>query len=476
MSAHLPDAEERFGTDEPFETEERFESDEPFETTERPPVVAVVGRPNVGKSTLVNRIIGQRAAVVEDVPGVTRDRVSYRTEWNGRVFDIVDTGGWMPDATGLTGQIAVQVDIALDMCDAVLFVVDASVGVTNEDLAVVRRLRNRALPILLVANKSDDLRGEWGASELWSLGLGEPHPVSALHGRGSGDLLDALVAILPAQSRQAAGVATAARLTLVGRPNVGKSSLLNALAGGTRAIVDAVAGTTVDPVDEEVDIAGTGYVIVDTAGIRRRVARASGTEYYASVRTRMALEQADLALFVLDGSEPLTDQDRRLLTMIEESGRALVIVVNKWDLVDDERRLAWEREFAVALQSVSWAPRVNLSALTGWHIGRLGVAIASALAGWRTRIPTGELNAVLAEAVASHPHPIRGGRQPRILYATQASSAPPTVVLFTTAQLDDTYLRFIERRLREEFGFAGSPVRLTVRQRSRRDRGPTLSG
>lgn len=432
-------------------------------------VVAVVGRPNVGKSTLVNRIIGQRSAVVEDVPGVTRDRVSYRTEWNGRAFDIVDTGGWLPGADGMTGRIAEQVAVALDLCDAVLFVVDASVGISNEDLAVVRQLRQRSLPVLLVANKVDDARGEWDASELWSLGIGEPHPVSALHGRGSGDLLDALVAILPAQSRHRSRGPVHARLALLGRPNVGKSSLLNAMAGEHRVVVDPVAGTTVDPVDEVVSIAGTPYVIVDTAGIRRRLPRASGTEFYASLRTRVALEQADLAMLVLDGSEPLSDQDRRLLTLVEESGRAMVLIVNKWDLVDDERRLAWDRAFDGDLQSVSWAPRVNLSAATGWHLNRLAAALSTALAGWRARVPTGELNAILAEVSAGHPHPVRGGRQPRILYATQATTCPPTIVLFTTGALADTYLRFLERRLREHFGFEGSPVRLAVRQRTRRD-------
>jgi GTP-binding protein len=325
-------------------------------------------------------------------------------------------------------------------------------------------------PVILVANKVDDARTETEATSLWSLGLGEPHPVSALHGRGSGDLLDAILAALPTVSDNAEVEAGPHRVALLGKPNVGKSSLLNALAGEERAVVDAVAGTTVDPVDELVELAGEPWRFVDTAGIRRRAKEASGSEYYATLRTQSALDKAEVALVLIDASQPLTEQDTRIVSMVVDSGRALVIAYNKWDLIDEERRYYLEREIERELVRVPWAPRVNISATTGRHVDRLVPAMRRSLEGWTTRIPTARLNAFLGRLVAEHPHPVRGGKQPRVLFATQASTRPPTFVLFASGRLDPGYVRYVERRLREDFGFEGSPVHVNVKVREKRRR------
>ena len=434
------------------------------------PVLAVVGRPNVGKSTLVNRILGRREAVVEDVPGVTRDRVPYDADWNGRAFTIVDTGGWDPDARGLAERIAAQAEVAAQLAYAVLFVVDATVGITDADEAVVRILRTTKKPVILAANKVDDQRGELEAAGLWNLGLGQPYPVSALHGRGSGDLLDAILDALPEAPADQEVVGGPRRVAIVGKPNVGKSSLLNRLAGEDRVVVDDVSGTTVDPVDELVVLGGRTWRFIDTAGIRKRVREASGHEYYASLRTNTAIERAEVAVMIVDASQPLTEQDTRIISSVAETGRALVIAFNKWDLVDDERRYYLEREIDRELVQVPWAPRINVAAKTGWHVDRLVRALDSALEGWETRIGTGALNAFLGRLVAEHPHPVRGGKQAKILFGTQASVAPPTFILFTSGKLEASYLRFIERRLREEFGFVGSPIHIMQRPREKRRR------
>ena len=437
------------------------------EPAELLPVVAVVGRPNVGKSTLVNRILGRREAVVEDVPGVTRDRVTYRATWSGRDFMLLDTGGWDKDAVGRAASVSEQAERAMREADVVMFLVDATVGPTAADEQVVPLLRATDKPVILVANKVDNAAAETEAASLWSLGLGEPHPVSALHGRGSGDLLDTVLSLLPDEG-QPVPDSGLRRIALIGKPNVGKSSLLNRLAGDTRTVVHDVAGTTVDPVDEVVDIDGTPWLFVDTAGIRRRVRESSGHEYYASLRTQGALERAELGVVVIDASEPLAEQDQRIISMVVESGRALVLAFNKWDLIDDERRYYLEREYDRDLHQVAWAPRVNVSALTGRRVDRLTVALEAALDGWGTRIGTGRLNAFFKELIAAHPHPVRGGKQPRILFGTQAGTQPPTFVLFTTGFLEAGYRRFIERRLREEFGFVGSPIRVQLRVRTKR--------
>jgi GTP-binding protein len=436
------------------------------------PVVAVVGRPNVGKSTLVNRILGSRQAVVQDVPGVTRDRVTYDANWRGRAFTLVDTGGWEPAIEGtasLAARVAGQARVAVDAADAVLFVVDAVVGVTDADDAVAAVLRRSGKPVVLAANKVDDAPGESAATSLWSLGLGEPCPVSALHGRGSGDLLDLVLGALPEAPAERLGEEGGPRrVALIGRPNVGKSSLLNKLAGQERVLVDATAGTTRDPVDELIELGGTTWRFVDTAGIRRRVRETQGADYFAALRTERALERAEVAVVMIDASDPLTEQDLRIISMVIEAGRALIIAYNKWDLVDEDRRMFLDKEIDRQLYNARWAPRVNLSAATGWHTDRLVPALERALAGWDTRVPTGRLNAWLTALVAATPPPVRGGRQPKILFATQAGVRPPHFVLFTSGFLQAGYRRFVERRLREEFGFEGSPVQVTMRLREKR--------
>ena len=435
------------------------------------PVVAVVGRPNVGKSTLVNRILGRREAVVEDVPGVTRDRVAYDATWAGRQFTVVDTGGWNPDAEGVAARIATQAELAVETADVVLFVVDVTVGATDADAAVVRVLRKAGKPVVLAVNKVDGPTAEADATALWNLGLGEPHPVSALHGRGSGDLLDAVLEALPeAPPEVLEEVGGPRRVALVGRPNVGKSSMLNKLAGQERVVVDHVAGTTVDPVDEVVALGGQEWRVIDTAGIRRRVREASGAEYFAWLRTSAAIDRAEVVIVLVDVSEPLSEQDLRLVTMVEEAGRAMVLAFNKWDLLDDERRYDLEREIDRQLTRYRWAPRVNVSARTGRGVDKLVPAMQVSLAGWETRVGTGQLNAFLGRLVAEHPHPLRGGKQPRVLFGTQADTRPPRFVLFTTGFLEAGYRRFIERRLREEFGFTGTPIDISMRVRRRRQR------
>ncbi len=436
------------------------------------PVLAVVGRPNVGKSTLVNRILGRREAVVQDTPGVTRDRVAYPADWAGRDFTLVDTGGWEVDVRGLDRSVAEQAEIAIDLADAVCLVVDATVGVTATDERIVRVLRASGKPVVLAANKVDSPLQESDAALLWSLGLGEPYAISALHGRGTGDLLDAILAALPERSAVAPAMPEGGprRVALIGRPNVGKSSLLNALTGAERVVVDEVAGTTRDPVDELLELDGRPWWFVDTAGIRRKMHRTTGADYYASIRTQAALEKAEVAMVLLDASEPLTEQDVRVVQQAIDAGRALVIVNNKWDLVDEDRQARLRAEQERDLVQIPWAPRINLSALTTWHTNRIARALDAALAGWETRIPTGRLNAFLGQLVAAHPHPLRGGKQPRILFGTQVSTRPPRFVLFTTGFLDPGYRRFIERRMREDFGFDGSPIQISVRVRERRRR------
>ncbi|MFI7441955.1 ribosome biogenesis GTPase Der [Nonomuraea indica] len=436
------------------------------------PVVAIVGRPNVGKSTLVNRIIGRREAVVEDVPGVTRDRVTYEANWRGRRFTVVDTGGWDPDATGMGLRIAEQAQVAVELADVIVFVVDATVGATDSDEVVGAVLRQSGKPVILAANKVDNQQLELEAAALWSLGLGEPHPVSALHGRSSGDLLDEMLAALPETPQQTFGTERGpARVALLGKPNVGKSSLLNKLAGEERVLVDPMAGTTRDPVDELIELGGRTWRFVDTAGIRRRDRELQGADFYAAMRTRAALERSEVAIVLIDASEPLTEQDLRIIGLVTESGRAMVVAFNKWDLVDEDRRYYLEKEIDRQLVRTPWALRVNISARTGRHMDRLVPALEKALDSWSTRVPTSRLNAFLTELVQQTPPPVRGGKQPKILFATQASVEPPKFVLFTSGWLEETYRRFIERRIREEFGFAGSPIEVTMKIREKRKGG-----
>ena len=441
------------------------------------PVVAIVGRPNVGKSALVNRILGRREAVVEDTPGVTRDRVTYKAEWMERRFSLVDTGGWEPDAKGIDRSVAAQAEVAIDLADMVLFVVDARVGATSTDEHVVKMLRKSGKPVFLVANKIDDARQEPEAAALWNLGLGEPYPVSAIHGRGVADLLDKIMETLPEVSAVAkAEIGGPRRVAILGRPNVGKSSLLNKAAREERVVVNDLAGTTRDPVDEIVELGGKMWRLVDTAGIRRRVHLQQGADFYASLRTSAALEKAEVAIVVIDVSQSISVQDLNIIDMVLDSGRALVLAFNKWDRLSDDdlenadRRRYLEREIEQDLAHVAWAPRVNISAKTGWHFDKLVPALERALENWDRRIPTGKFNAFLTELVAAHPHPLRGGKQPRVLFGTQASTRPPTFVLFTTGFLDPGYRRFVQRRLRELYAFEGTPIVINMRVRERRQR------
>jgi GTP-binding protein len=439
------------------------------------PIVAVIGRPNVGKSTLVNRILGRREAVVQDIPGVTRDRVAYDALWRGRAFTLVDTGGWEVDAKGMAARIAEQAQRAVATADVILFVVDGKVGATTADLAVAKILRKAGPPVVLAVTKIDDERGEIEATELWGLGLGEPHPVSGLHGRGSGDLLDVLFEVLPAMPLAAIEPEQGPRrVALVGRPNVGKSSLLNRLTGEERSVVDSVAGTTVDPVDSLVELDGQVWRFIDTAGLRRRVHQASGMEYYASLRTSSAVEAAEVSVVLLDAGEVLSEQDQRVIQTVTDAGRALVIVFNKWDLVDEDRRTLLDREIDRDLARVAWAPRVNISATSGRAVARLAPALRLALESWDKRIPTGQLNSWLTDVVAQTPPPPRGGKAPKVLFVTQADTRPPRFVLFTTGFLEAGYRRFIERRLREDFGFQGTPLEISVRVREKRGAGRSV--
>jgi len=430
------------------------------------PKVAVIGRPNVGKSTLVNRIIGRREAIVEDTPGVTRDRVKYEAEWNGRRFILIDTGGWEVAPEGISEKITAGSEAAIAESDIVLFVIDAQVGALDEDESLVNLLRRSKKKVIVAANKVDGPTEEADAHALWNLGFGEPRFVSALHGRGSGDLLDYLVKELPEIGSEKADDGFR-RIALVGRPNVGKSSLLNILAGESRVIVDDAAGTTRDPVDELIEIGGSTWRFIDTAGIRKRANQDSGTDYYASLRTATALERAEVAVVVLDASVPLTEQDLRIVSMVEEAGRGLVIVMNKWDLVDEERQLQLDKELERNLERYPWAQRVNVSAKTGWHRDRLAPALRTAISSWEKRIPTSKLNSFLGALVGATPPPVRSGKQPKIRFATQAAICPPKFVVFATEFVETAYRRFIERRLREEFGFPGTPVEVVVKVKER---------
>ena len=430
------------------------------------PTIAVIGRPNVGKSTLVNRMIGRREAIVEDTPGVTRDRVKYEAEWNGRRFFLIDTGGWEVKPEGISEKITAGAEAAISEADLIMFVVDTQVGALDEDQSLVDLLRKSGKKVLLVANKIDNAEDEADGYALWNLGLGEPRFVSALHGRGSGDLLDLLIEQLPEVGTQQVDDGFR-RVALVGRPNVGKSSLLNALAGSARSLVDDTEGTTRDAVDELIEFGGSTWRFIDTAGIRRRAHQASGTDYYASLRTQIALERSEVALIIFDASQIITEQDIRIVSMADEAGKALVIVMNKWDLVDEERQLVLDREIDRQLERYPWAQRVNLSAKTGWHRDRLAPALRTALASWEKRIPTAKLNAFLGELVGANPPPVRSGKQPKIKFATQAGTCPPKFVIFATEFLESAYRRFIERRLREDFGFIGTPIEVAVKLKDR---------
>ena len=436
------------------------------------PVVAVVGRPNVGKSTLVNRIVGRRETIVQEKPGVTRDRKVLDAEWIGYEFTLVDTGGWLAaDEGSLDGKVSKQSEKAMQDADVILFVVDTTVGITDEDDRVASILRRAPQPVVVVANKADSEKREIDAWEFGRLGLGDPHPISALHGRGTGDMLDEVVKHLPPPSEaeaeaddeeEAEGRPGIFAVAIVGRPNVGKSTLFNRLIGDDRSVVHDMPGTTRDTVDTVVTTDEGDIRFVDTAGMRRKSRVDDGTEYYSFVRALQAIDRADSALLVIDATEGVTHQDQRLAERIDVAGSPVVLVLNKWDLLDDpERREQVSIDMADRLGFLGYAPVLKVSAKTGLGVHKLLPAIQNAIEAYHKRVPTRALNQLLQQAQAQHPAPAG-----KILYATQGATDPPTFTLFTNRALPPTYLRYLERKIREHFGFGPTPLKLRVRQRA----------
>jgi GTPase len=433
------------------------------------PVVAVVGRPNVGKSTLVNRIIGSRTAVVEESSGVTRDRREFEADWAGRRFLLVDTGGWevKPDGA-INASIREQAEAAVSGADTVLLVVDGTAELTDDDTGVISILRSSGLPVILAANKIDDISLEGTVDRFWGLGLGEPLAISAYHGRGVGDLLDEVVSVLP-DGGSAPEPSDVARIAIVGRPNVGKSTLLNRLAGQERVIVSEVPGTTRDPIDIEVDVGGSRFRLVDTAGIRRKPQITDDADFYSVLRAREALREADVALLLVDAVDGITHQDQRIAREVVDAGVGLVVLLNKWDVIDEEQRELTERSLPDRFGFVGWAPVLRMSAKTGSRVGRLPEAIDAVFTARVTRIPTGRLNRAVREWINAHPPPVRKGRRPKIHYAVQAGTAPPTFVLFLSGgEIGEDYVRFLENRLRDEADFTGNPIHIVSRAGERR--------
>ena len=431
------------------------------------PVVAVVGRPNVGKSSLVNRILGRREAIVQETPGVTRDRRAFLAEWNGRLFELFDTGGLEPGARGLDERVVEQAQVAIEAADVIVLVVDSVVGLVEDDVLVADQLRKGDKPVLVVANKVDDARSAPAAAEFYKLGLGDPQPVSALHGTGSGDFLDALVAALPETDGTPSD--EWASIAIVGRPNVGKSSILNRLAGEARSIVDSTPGTTRDPIDTIIEADGRRLRLVDTAGLRRQVQIDDPIEYFSWLRSRRTLQRADAAIIVVDVAEGVTGHDQRIAKEVVEAGRCCVIAMNKWDLTGGEesdlRRL--EADARTRLRFVPWAPVVRTSAVTGRGVGKLLPSVERAVDSHRRRLPTALVNRYVQDAQVARPHPRSGGRSIKVLYATQPGVSPPSIVLFSNGRLEESYVRYLENRLREHEPFEGTPLRLQVRVKSR---------
>ena len=440
------------------------------------PVVAIVGRPNVGKSTLVNRFAGGRQAIVEAQPGVTRDRKELVAEWAGRAFRVVDTGGWIAGGGNLDQEVSRQAERAVAQADVIILVVDVTVGITEEDARVASLLRGAAPPAVVVVNKVDDGSRESDAWAFTQLGLGDPYAVSALHGRGSGDLLDAVVAALPPATppptRPEADTERETEkgpfsIAIVGRPNVGKSTLFNRLVGDERAVVHDEPGTTRDSIDTVIETEEGPLRFVDTAGMRRRSRIDEPTEYYSLVRALESVDRADAALLVIDATAGVTHQDQRLAERVDAAGTAAIVVLNKWDLTDPDQRRDVLEQAADRLEFLAYAPLVKVSALTGRNLRHVLPALREAEAAYHRRVPTAALNRVITDAQQRQPPPVVRKRRPRVLYATQGAADPPTFTLFATHKLPQTYLRYLEHRIREAFELGPTPVKIRVRLRGR---------
>jgi GTP-binding protein len=439
-----------------------------------PPRVAIVGRQNVGKSTLLNRLLGAREAISDEEPGVTRDRLEIPVQWRGRTFLAVDTGGYVQRASGIEALVGRQAERAAQTADLVLLVVDAETGIQEEDAALARRLRGASVPVVLVANKVDSEHREAAATEFYKLGLGEPVAVSALHGRNAGELLDRVVAILDEAAGEApkgtdaGGEAEEAEgeavFAIVGRPNVGKSSLFNRLVGEERAVVFPEAGTTRDAVDSLVEWDGRVLRFVDTAGFRKP-SRAQGVEFYGYVRAVRAIDRAHVAALVVDAEEGVTTEDRKIAAKVAEAGRGLVVVANKWDLVPSEERAERYRLLQERLAVFPSTPILRTSALTGLGTARVLPTLLEVHGEWLRRVPTAEVNQVIHRAQEEHPPPRTAGH---ILYATQVGVGPPRFVVFASGPIPPRYARFLENRLRQRLGFTGVPLRIVFRRRRRR--------
>ncbi len=438
------------------------------------PVVAIVGRPNVGKSTLLNRIVGRREAIVEEKPGVTRDRKQVEAEWQGRPFLLVDTGGWMPGGSALDEKVSRQSERAIAEADAILFVVDTTVGITEEDSRVGELLRRSKVPVFVIVNKVDDTNREASTWEFVKLGLGDPWPVSALHGRGTGDLLEALCATFPEDPRfdddglDEFGNELAAQeikqfaVAIVGRPNVGKSTLFNRLIGEERAVVHDMPGTTRDSIDTVIETDSGPVRFIDTAGMRRKAKIDEGTEYYSLVRALKAIDDADVALLVVDATTGVTHQDQRLAERVDAAGCPIVVILNKWETLDAEARLEATYQLGERLHFLGDSPVLKISALTGKGVDKLLPVLSGAINEYHKRVPTRKVNEVLRRAQSAQPGP----HGAKVLYATQGAVDPPTFTFFANKKLPSPYVRYLERQLREAFDFGATPIKIRVRERS----------
>jgi GTP-binding protein len=430
------------------------------------PLVAVVGRPNVGKSTLFNRIVGRREAIVEEKPGVTRDRKEVVAEWQAREFRLVDTGGWMPGGDSLDEKVSKQSEKAILEADVVLFVVDVTVGITEEDSRVAQILRRNGRPVLLVANKVDDINRESAIWDLLGLGVGNPFPVSALHGRGTGDLLESLMLEFPPEpevvvDENEAEADKIFSVSIVGRPNVGKSTLFNRLIGDERSVVHDMPGTTRDAVDTIVETEDGPIRFVDTAGMRRRSKVDESTEYYSLVRALQAIDRSDVALLVIDATVGVTAQDQRLAERIDAAGCPVVVLLNKWELLDADARDDVGYQISQRLHFIGESPVLKISALSGKGVHRLLPALSGTIEDYHRRVPTRKVNQVLRAAQAAQPGP----HGARVLYATQGATDPPTFTLFANKEIPPSYLRYLERSLREAFDMGATPIKMRVRKR-----------